>query len=70
MLRDMMSEPVKGEVGFAPGACLPWDNRSARRVGVLINRRAGRIERVSRPYGTSWISISRRSTDMLSDRQV
>ncbi|VUZ85328.1 lipid kinase YegS [Candidatus Methylomirabilis lanthanidiphila] len=41
MLRDMMSEPVKGEVGFAPGACLPWDNRSARRVGVLINPESG-----------------------------
>jgi diacylglycerol kinase (ATP) len=39
----MMVAPAKSDVGRTPGACLPWDSRSTRRVGVLINPESGTI---------------------------
>jgi diacylglycerol kinase (ATP) len=36
-----MVAPAKSEVDRTPGACLPWDGRSTRRVGVLINPESG-----------------------------
>ncbi len=41
MLQGIMPAPAKSEVGGAPRACLSWDSRSARRVGVLINPESG-----------------------------
>lgn len=36
-----MVAPAKSEVDRTPGACLPWDSRRTRRVGVLINPESG-----------------------------